>query len=497
MDDSELILGIDQSTQGSKALLFDRGGALIDSVSLPHRQIIDDRGFVEHDLNEIAKNVVECVRLLVAKDKKRKKSIACVGLSVQRETVGAWKKSTLEPLYHAIVWQCSRGAEFVNTDKVQAYKQKIREITGLELSEYFSAAKITWLMDNVPSVKEAAAANDLCLGNMDSFLVHYLTHGRCFKTDPSNASRTQLMNLKTLSFDEQLCSLFKVPLQALPDIVSSDSLFGMTDFNGILEREIPIHAAMGDSQAALFGHGCLDKGQVKATYGTGSSIMMNSGDEVSKCLHGVVNSVGFKYKGKTTYVLEGNINYSAGIISYLKDDLKLIEHPSDTEKMAKEANPVDKCCFVPALSGLGAPYFTAAVRGTIFNMSRVTGSNEIVRAALDSIALQVNDIMDLIGKSAGISFNKLCVDGGATKNSYLMQLQSDLCRVPVEVPVNAELSGTGAAYMAAIATGLADESILKVNGSIALYKPRDNQEKCKDLTALWHKAVKAAIEFGA
>ncbi len=496
MAKDDLVLGIDQSTQGTKALLFDGEGRLLVIKTLPHRQIINDQGYVEHDLNEIAKNVIGVVKAVVDEDPSYKDKIKTVGLSVQRETVGAWRRSTLRPLYNAIVWQCARGAAFVNTEEVKSKADAVRAITGLELSEYFSAAKITWLMDNVAEVKQAADEQDLCIGNMDSFLISYLTHGESFATEPSNASRTQLMDLKSQQWSKDLCALFKVPMDALPPILDSDSAFGETDFDGVLPHKITIHAAIGDSQGALFGHGCLASGQTKTTYGTGSSIMMNSGCEVSSCLHGVVNSAAWRRSGKTTYVLEGNINYSAGIISYLKDDLKLISSPAETEDLAKNANPHDKCYFVPALSGLGAPYFNGNVRGSILGMSRVTGKNEIVRAALDSIALQVTDILDLIRKSSKVSVTELNVDGGATKNGYLMQTQADFCRLPVKVPKETELSGMGAAFMAAIAQGIYSEDILKNEAVSKTFSPLMDEKVCEDTLAGWHKAVKAAIAYG-
>ncbi len=331
---------------------------------------------------------------------------------------------------------------------------------------------------------------------MDAFLISYLTHGKSFATEPSNASRTQLMDLKSQQWSEDLCALFKVPMDALPPILDSDSAFGETDFDGVLPHRITIHAAIGDSQGALFGHGCLASGQTKTTYGTGSSIMMNSGTEVSSCLHGVVNSAGWRRGGKTTYVLEGNINYSAGIISYLKDDMKLIASPSETEALAKSANPNDRCYFVPALSGLGAPYFNGNVRGSILGMSRVTGKNEIVRAALDSIALQVTDILDLIRKSSSVPVTELNVDGGATRNGYLMQIQSDFCRLPVKVPRETELSGMGAAFMAAIAQGIYSEDILQNEAVARIFSPVMDEDKCRQKLDGWHRAVNAALAYG-
>ncbi len=496
MTNDVYVLGIDQSTQGTKALLFDAKGNLVDKATLPHRQIINEQGYVEHDLNEISKNVIGTVKALVDKDKSRASKIATVGLSVQRETVGCWRKSTLEPLYNAIVWQCARGAAFVAKEEVKSKAKLIRQITGLELSEYFSAAKITWLVDNVPEVLELSKQNDLCIGNMDAFLVSFLTHGKSFATEPSNASRTQLMDLKSQTWSKELCDLFKVPLNALPEIKDSDALFGYTDFEGVLDHEIPIHAAIGDSQGALFGHGCLNPGQVKTTYGTGSSIMMNSGDKVSSCEQGIVNSVGWRRHGGVTYVLEGNINYSAGIISYLKDDMQLISDPAETESLAKEANPHDKCYFVPALSGLGAPYFNGNVRGSILGISRLTGKKEIVRAALDSIAYQVNDILSLIRKSSQVDVTELCVDGGATKNAYLMQFQADLVRLPLRVPKEAELSGMGAAFMAAIAEGVLSEQILSDDRFNRSFEPVADEKEIAKKVDGWHKAVNTTISHG-
>lgn len=500
MSNSPLVLGIDQSTQGTKALLLDESGHLIAKCSRPHRQLINELGYVEHDLNEIYANVCAVVKDLMAQDPSYSSRVQCVGLSVQRETVGAWRKSTLEPLYNAIVWQCGRGAEFVATPEVQSAKPYIRETTGLELSEFFSAAKLAWLFDHVEAIKEAAKNSDLCVGTIDTFLIHKLTHGKVFATEPSNASRTQLMDIRAQKWDEKLCALFHVDMKALAPIMDSDSNFGTTDFEGSLPQPIAIHAAVGDSQGALFGQGCLKSGETKTTYGTGSSIMMNVGSEVVQCERGIVNSVGWRRQGKTTYVLEGNINYSAGVISYLKDDLGLITDPSETEALALAANPKDHCYFVPALSGLGAPHFNSQARGTIVNMSRLTTKKELVRAALDSIAYQVTDVVNVIRKSAkessGIDIKVLCVDGGATANRYLMQFQSDLLNLELKVPTDAELSGMGAAIMAGIAKGVYSEDILGHNKLKANYQPHMDEATREDKLKHWHQAVATAIAHG-
>lgn len=490
------ILSIDQSTQGSKALLLDDQGALVDIRSKAHKQYIDDKGYVEHDLDEIYANVIVLIKDMIINHPESVDKIKAVGISVQRETVACFSKKTLKPFYHAIVWQCARACELIARENIAAKAQDIRKITGLTLSEYFSAPKMAWLLENIPEVKQAQDAGDLCLSNMDAFLIARLTHGKSFATEPSNASRTMLMDINSLNWSEELCKLFNIDKSSLPEILDSDSNFGMTDFEGILPHAIPIFSAIGDSQGALFGHGALKQGQVKTTYGTGSSIMMNSGNTPSHCENGVVNSVGWRRQGQTTYVLEGNINYSAGIISYLKDDLKLIKSPAETEDLAKKAHPQDKCCFVPALSGLGAPWFNSNARGTILGMSRLTGKNEIVRAALDAITLQVNDILKLLEKSSGIEISDLNVDGGATKNGYLMQRQADLSAVLVVVPKESELSGIGAGLLAGIACGLYSEDILSHQEIHNTFTPKLAKDARDAIIERWHRAVHSALAFG-
>lgn len=499
--DSPLVLGIDQSTQGTKALLLDEKGQLIAKATRPHAQIINDLGYVEHDLEEIYRNVCAVVADVIAQDASYGPRIKTVGLSVQRETVAAWRKSDGKPLYHAIVWQCGRAAPIVARPEVVAQVDLIRAKTGLELSEFFSAPKMTWLMENVQAVQDAVKSDELCLGTIESYLIYRLTHGKCWAAEPSNASRTMLMDLQSLTWDEELLKLFGIKSASLAPIVPSNTDFGSTDFEGALPQSISIHAALGDSQGALFGHGCLERGQTKTTYGTGSSIMMNVGSEVITCEHGVVNSVGWQLKGqKPSYVLEGNINYSAGIISYLKDDLGLISSPMETEALARAANEKDECYFVPALSGLGAPHFNSNARGTIVGMSRLTTKKELVRAALDSIAYQVSDVVGLIraniNKAAGLDMTELHVDGGATANGYLMQLQADLINLPLVVPKDAELSGMGVALMAGISCGIYPEDILTQGEAKCRYTPKMSEELRAHKLSGWHQAVATAIAHG-
>ena len=498
MADGALLLGIDQSTQGTKALLFDTKGRLVAKASVAHRQIVDQRGYVEHDLKEIRENTVKVAREVVSKDPSYPGRVVCAGLSVQRETVAAWRRVDLEPVYNAIVWQCGRAHEIVKRPEVAGRDSAIRALTGLELSEYFSAPKLCWMAENVPAYQELASRHELRIGNMDAYLLSWLCGDEAFATEPSDASRTELMDLKTQDWDEELCELFKVPEDALPPIRDTDSLFGMTDFKGALSSKVPLHACIGDSQGALFGHGCLKGGEMKATYGTGSSVMMNSGVAIPDAPHVIVISAGWRRGGqKPVYVPEGHINYSAAIVTYLKDQMGLISSPSETEALAKMADPGDHCYFVPAFSGLGAPWFEGSARGMITGMSRLTGKAEIVRAALDSIAYQVTDIARLEIASSKTESVKLHADGGATGNAYLMQKQSDLLGADVVVPPDAELSGKGAAVMAGIAAGVCSDEALKEDpAQCRSYSPSITDEKRAELMCGWHKAVKSAIELG-
>lgn len=316
------VLGIDQSTQGTKAFLFDEEGTLLCRSDLSHRQIIDEWGWVEHDLDEIYKNTIQAVKDLVEKSGIHKSEIAALGISNQRETAACWEKESGKPVYHAIVWQCARGAAICEEIEKQGYAGMIKERTGLQLSPYFSAAKLAWIFRNVGGVKEKAEAGKIACGTIDSFLIYRLTGGKVFKTDYSNASRTQLFDIGKLRWDQEILSVFGIHPSCMAEVEDSDSDYGVTDFEGYLDRPIPIRGVLGDSHGALFGQGCLKKGMIKATYGTGSSIMMNIGEEPVFTDLGVVTSLAWSMGGKVNYVLEGNINYTGAVISWLKDDWK-------------------------------------------------------------------------------------------------------------------------------------------------------------------------------
>ncbi len=483
------VLSVDQSTQGTKALLFDEQGRLLCRTDKPHRQITNEKGWVEHDPEEIYANTLQVIKDLTEKAGIDKNDLAVMGISNQRETSVCWSRKTGKPVCNAIVWQCARGAAICDELDQAGWGKKIRQKTGLPLSPYFPAAKLAWIFRNVDKSALQARRGELAVGTVDSWLVYRLTGGRVHRTDYSNASRTQLFNLTTLAWDPELLSIFDVPARCMAEITDSDGDYGETDLEGWLDHPIPIRGVLGDSHGALLGQGCLKPGMIKATYGTGSSIMMNVGESAAYSGLGVVTSLAWKLQGRVNYVLEGNINYSGAVISWLKDDLKLIASPGETEAMARAAVKEDTTYLVPAFSGLGAPYWDSKARACLCGMSRTTGRNEVVRAALDCIAYQITDIVEAMRNSAGLPIWELRVDGGPTRNAYLMQLQSDLLGIPVQVPDQEELSGIGAAYAAGLAVNMYDESVFGRMGRTA-YTPEMQAETRNEKMEGWHGAVR-------
>ncbi len=480
------ILSVDQSTQGTKALLFDGQGQLLMRKDRAHRQIISPEGWVSHDPEEIYRNTVEVLRQGILDSGIDRNRIAALGISNQRETSAAWDRRSGKAAGHAIVWQCSRAASICS--QMDQDRELVKRVTGMELSPYFPAAKFAWILRNREEAQKLSENGNLCLGTVDAFLIYRLTGGKVFKTDYSNASRTQLMDLAAGKFDGNLCGKFGISSCCLPEIEDSDGYFGETDLEGTLKHPIPIRGVLGDSHAALFGQACLKKGMVKATYGTGSSIMMNVGDKPVFAKNGVVSSVGFKINHKMSYVLEGNLNYTGAVITWLKKDLGLIETDQETEKLAFEANPADETYLVPAFSGLGAPYWDSSARAAVIGMSRTTGRAELARAALSCIAYQITDVVKIMEAEAGIHPEALRVDGGPTRNRYLMQLQSDLLETRVLVPAQEELSGIGAAYAAGLAVGLYDERVFDRMERTA-YEPEMKPEESSRLYKGWKAAV--------
>lgn len=500
------VLAVDQSTQGTKGILFDAKGNLICRRDIPHEQIVNEKGWVSHDLDEIYRNTLQVVRCVVEESGIVREEIACLGISNQRETSAAWDRLTGKPLAKAVVWQCARAEEICQRIErnviLQPQKERktsggvgevVRQKTGMNLSPYFPAAKYAWLQENEPEVATAKKNKRLALGTIDAYLVYRLTKGETFATDYSNASRTQLFNIHDLSWDAEICSWFSIDPASLPEVRDSNAFYGMTDFDGFLDKAIPICGLIGDSQGALFGQGCREKGMVKATYGTGSSVMMHAGDRPVILDNGMVTSLAWGLDGKVSYVFEGNINYAGAVITWLKDNLGLISDAGETEDMARRANAADQTYLVPAFSGLGAPYWKADAAAMLYGMSRTTGKNEIVRAALESIAYQIADIVEGMRYDKGMSKSVLRVDGGATENAYLMQFQSDILQKKVEVSSCQEASAYGAALLAGAKVGIYDDKVLSDLRARRVYEPKMPESKRQEKWQGWRNAMEKVL----
>ena len=487
------VIGIDQSTQGTKALLVNPKGEIIHRCDAPHVQIVNDKGWVEHDPEEIFKNVCDVVVRLIKETGVAQTDIACIGLSNQRETAVCWNRITGKPVYNAIVWQCSRAKELCSKLEKNGLAPMVKDRTGINLSPYFTASKYAWILQNVPEAQKCNEEGELCFGTVDSWLIYKLSHGKSYKTDYSNASRTQLFNIKTLTWDKEICDVFGINVNCLPEVCDSNSLFCETDFNGKLSKSISVHAVLGDSHAALFGQGCHSRGMVKSTYGTGSSVMMNVGAKLAFS-DKIVTSLAWGINGKVEYVLEGNINYSAAVITWLKEDLGIISSPSETSALAAAANPNDTTYLIPAFSGLGAPYWNSEAKASIVGMTRSTRKQEIVKAAEESIAYQIADVLQTMQSDSGIKVSELRVDGGPTHNQYLMQFQSDILGCDVLVPKADELSGLGAAYLAGISIGILDKKTVFTKREKNIYSPKMTAVVREEKYNGWKKALNTVLE---
>lgn len=485
------ILSVDQSTQGTKAMLFDEQAMLIARADRSHRQLINEKGWVEHDLQEILLNTMDACADVVARANIAKEDIIAMGISNQRETVAAWDRETGEPLYNAIVWQCARATDLCH--ELEMHADEVQRKTGLMLSPYFSAPKMAWMLRYVPAVQEAAEKGSLCFGTIDSYLVWKLSEEHAFKTDYSNASRTSLLNLDTLVWDDGLCDMYSIPKAALPEICMSDALYGHTLLGGLMEHPLPICGVMGDSHAALLGQHCLTPGDVKATYGTGSSVMMQTGCRRVNSTCGLVTGLAWGLNGQVSYVLEGNLNYTGAVITWLKKEVHLIDADWESEALAFAANQEDKTCFVPAFTGLGAPYWDSQVTGILTGITRTTGRAEIVRACLECIGFQIDDLLTRMAADSGLTVSELRVDGGPTANKYLMQFQSNICNTPLRVPGIQELSGMGAALAAGISCGLYQIENVYSAMNYTSYQPDMDDAHRKKKRAHWQLAVRQAL----
>ena len=479
---AKTVLAIDQSTSGTKALLFDEQGELLGRHDLPHQQKINSQGWVSHDPMEIYRNALAAMKALLEETAADPASIAALGISNQRETALVWDRDTGLPVADAVVWQCARAQGIC--DRIQNQGELVRQKTGLNLAPYFPAAKWAWLLENTPDL----AGKNLCAGTIDAWLVYKLTGVKVFATDYSNASRTQLFNLTTLEWDEELCKLFGVPVEILPQVRFSDGDFGQTDLEGLLSHPVPIRGVLGDSHGALFGQGCHKPGMIKATYGTGSSVMMHIGERPVFSQQGVVTSLAWGMEDKVSYVLEGNINYTGAVTKWVVEDLGLLSSSKEAGPVAQQADPSDTTYLIPAFTGLGAPYWDSGAKGVFCGMSRTTGRAEIVKAAEECIAYQITDVIQAMGQEAGVEIDQLRVDGGPTKDRYLMQFQSDILGIPVAVPEREELSAMGAAFCAGIAAGVYSKEVFQ-GVRRQNYTPQMEEETRQAKYAGWKQAV--------
>lgn len=463
------IISVDQSTSATKAVLFNEHCQLVNRVNLAHKQYYPQPGWVEHDAEEIYQNTVDVIRKVVELSKNENVSYS-LAITNQRETVVVWNKFTGKPVYHAIVWQCQRGAAICNRLKEEGYTPLFQEKTGLLIDPYFAASGAKWILDNVEGARESAEKGELLMGTIDSWLIWKLTEGKVHATDYTNASRTLLFNIHTLDWDDELLELFTIPRNMMARPLPCDAVYGETTVEGIFESPVTIAGVLGDSHGALTGQMCFESGMGKATYGTGSSVMVNIGETAVKAPEGLVTSVGFAAGGKVFYAFEGNIHCTGATIKWMTDKLKLIESPAVIEQIALSVPDNGGVYLVPAFAGLGAPWWNPQAKAMICGMTLATETGHVCRAALEAIAYQVKDLIDLMTGQANIVLKELRVDGGPTRNNYLMQFQADMLNACINRSDIEEASAMGAVIM----NGLA-RKIWKDMDEVAKLRTSDNR----------------------
>jgi len=486
----KLILTLDQGTTSSRAILFNKNGKIVSLAQKEFTQIYPKPGWVEHDPMEIWSSQASVITEAILKENLKAENIAAIGITNQRETTVVWDKETSVPVYNAIVWQDRRTAEQCDELKERKLDSMIREKTGLVLDAYFSATKIQWILNNVAGAKEKAQQGKLAFGTIDSWLIWNLTEGALHITDITNASRTMLFNINTLSWDQELLALFGIPESMLPEVRSSSEKYGETS-GKLLGTKVPVAGIAGDQQAALFGHVCTKPGMVKNTYGTGCFMLMNIGDKPILSKNNLITTIAWKIGNKVQYALEGSIFIAGAVVQWLRDELKIIETAPQIEELASNVPDSGGVYMVPAFAGLGAPYWNQYARGTIFGITRGTNRNHFCRAALESIAFQVMEVLKAMESDSGIQIKELRVDGGATKNNFLLQFQADILKADVVRPEVTEVTAIGAAYLAGLAVGFWEnvEEIQKQWKIDRRFQPASDDKE--GLIRGWYRAIKA------
>ncbi|MGN0998021.1 MAG: glycerol kinase GlpK [Faecousia sp.] len=487
------IMALDSGTTSNRCILFDKAGNICSSAQKEFTQIFPQPGWVEHDAEEIYATQLEVARQALRNIGATAADIAAIGITNQRETTVVWNKRTGRPICNAIVWQCRRTAAYCDRLREEGWVDTIRGKTGLVIDPYFSGTKIRWILENIPGARQQAENGELLFGTVETWLIWKMTGGRVHVTDYSNASRTMLFNLNTLTWDREILQKLEIPASMLPQPRPSSCLYGYTDAY-VFGAPIAISGAAGDQQSALFGQTCFHPGESKCTYGTGAFLLMNTGEQPIFSKNGLVTTIAWGLDGKVYYALEGSIFVAGAAIQWLRDELRFIESASDSEYMAKKVPDTNGCYVVPAFTGMGAPYWDAYARGCIMGLTRGVNKYHIIRATLDSIAYQTSDVLSAMEADSGISLSALKVDGGAAANNYLLQTQADIISAPVLRPRCVETTAMGAAYLAGLAVGYWSDLVeIRQNWSIdRTFQPEISEEKRAAMVRGWKQAVAAS-----
>ncbi len=491
------IIAIDQGTTSSRAIIFDKQQQMVGSSQKEFTQIYPKEGWVEHDPMEIWASQYGVLQEVMAQNNLTQENIAAIGITNQRETTIIWDKVTGVPIYNAIVWQCRRTADFCEELKAKGWEEYIKQNTGLVLDAYFSATKIKWILDHVEGARERAKKGELLFGTVDTWLIWKLTNGKVHVTDYTNASRTMIFNINTLEWDQTLLHLFDIPRCMLPEVKNSSEIYGYANLGTKGGIRVPIGGAAGDQQAALFGQGCFDKGNVKNTYGTGCFVLMNTGDELVKSKNGLLTTIAIGLEGKVQYALEGSVFVGGAVVQWLRDEIRLVNDSSDTDYFASKVKDSGGVYVVPAFVGLGAPYWDMYARGGIVGLTRGTNRNHIIRASLESIGYQCRDVIDAMIDDVGHKLVSIKVDGGASKNNFLMQFQADIIGAEVVRPKVVETTALGAAYLAGLAVGYWKDKheILEEWRVDHTFTPSLEEEKRDKAYRGWKRAVKRCMAW--
>ena len=492
------IMALDQGTTSSRCILFDKKGNICSVAQKEFTQYFPKASWVEHDAMEIWASQMGVAQEAMLKIGASAEDIAAIGITNQRETTVVWDKTTGQPVYNAIVWQCRRTADYCDQLVADGWTEKIRNKCGVVIDPYFSGTKIRWILENVPGAREKAEAGDLLFGNIDTWLIWNLTKGKVHVTDYSNASRTMLYNIFELKWDEELLDLMGIPASMLPEVKPSSCVYGESD-PSIFGSPIKIGGAAGDQQCALFGQTCFQPGMAKNTYGTGCFLLMNTGEKPVMSHNGLVTTIAWGVDGKVEYALEGSIFVAGAAVQWLRDEMKLIDSSPDSEYMANKVKDTNGVYVVPAFTGLGAPHWDAYARGAIVGLTRGANKYHIIRATLESLAYQTYDVLTAMQEDSGIKLSALKVDGGACANNFLMQFQSNVIQVPVQRPVCIETTALGAAYLAGLAVGYwsSKEEVMENWAVSRTFVPEMDEATSKKLIKGWEKAVGRSLKWAA